>query len=161
MLTLGKSLWKVLVNTILFFFIIIIVSSCNKDKAVEPESKSPFSGISKADSIGKILTSDPDDWKPIKEAGMEFFPEGAFPNPCFAPTGFSLQFRLRAQDSVVITINDTPDHPLRTCLAEKLVPGMYAISVKMGLYDPGIYRLYFKIVRPETTYVSYGDVQIY
>lgn len=160
MLTPGKSHVCILAHFIMFILIIIFISSCSKSKVVEPENKSPFSEISKADSDGKILSSDPDDWKPIEEAGMEFFPKGAYPNPCFAPSGFSISFRLSKQDSVVITINDAPDHSLRTCLAKKLVPGQYAITVKMGLYDPGFYRLYFNIVRPETTYVSYGDVQI-
>lgn len=141
----------------------LLATGCKKNDVVNPPPPlpSPFTGISRSDSTGYIATADSDDWKPIPGAGMQFRPQGAWPNPCLGATGSKIGWFLLSADSVVITINDAPDHIVRTPLSRNLEQGAYELSVGMGLFDPGIYRLYFSIIRPETTYVTYGDIQTY
>ena len=141
----------------------LLVTGCKKEDVVNPPTPIPpsFTGISRSDSAGNFATADSDDWKPIPAAGMQFQPQGAYPNPCLSATGFNIGWHLLSPDSVLITINDTPEHIVKTPLSRILEPGNYVTNVRMGLLDPGIYRLYFYIVRPETTYVTYGDIQTY
>ena len=130
------------------------------NEIVEPKSNGPFSGITEEDVTGKVISEDPDDWRPITAVGMEFKTAGAYPNPCSGPDGFSLCWRLITTDSVLITVNDSPRHVLLTSLSKRLEAGQYCCRQPMGLLKPGIYRVYFNIVRPDTTYVTYGDVQV-
>jgi len=139
----------------------VFIVSCKKNTVVDPpaENTTPFTGITETDSTGTMLSVDPDDWKPISAVGMEF-PEnvGAYPNPCH--NYFSLEWFIRSKDSVLITVNDSPEHSVTTILAQRLDSGEYVISKSLASYRPAIYRLYFKIVRPDSTYTTYGDIQL-
>ena len=59
------------VLTSLILWVCLVSSSCKKDEVVNPSpNRTAFSGISRADSTGIILSDDLDDWKPIEVAGM-------------------------------------------------------------------------------------------
>lgn len=136
----------------------LLLSSCNKGGIVDPGSS--FSGITRTDSTGMVLSSDPGDWEPIPAVGMEFHPQGAYPNPCKAGTGFNLAWHLTQTDSIFITMNDSPAHVLDTLGTWLQAAGNYLVHFPMTGYQPGIYRVYFKVVRPDSTYVTHGDVQV-
>ncbi len=142
-------------------FSLLLCIGCKKDNVLPPsELITPFFGISYADITGEIVEPDSDDWKPLSAVGMQFTPKGAYPNPCEIGIGFSLQWHLAAADSVMITLNDSPDHVVQTVYAKRLAPGNYEIRSQATGLLPAIYRVYFRIVRPESTYVTYGDVQV-
>lgn len=63
-------------------------------------------------------------------------------------------------DSVVITLNDHPNRVINQILTRKLVAGMHSITVSLAGLEPGIYRLYFSIVRPPYVWTTYGDIQV-
>lgn len=139
----------------------LLIVGCKKESAVDPPTQlvTPFFGISRTDSTGYIIEPDSDDWKPISTVGMHFT-WIAHPNPCKPGNGFVLQWRLQVADSVVISINDTPEHVLESLLSRRLVAGNYAESVRLVGYQTAIYRVYFRIVRADSTYMTYGDVQV-
>lgn len=134
------------------------LSSCNKGGVDDPANS--FSAITRADSTGAILSSDPSVWAPIPAVGVEFLPKGAYPDPCKAGRDFMLGWRLAQTDSISITINDSPTDVLNTLGAWLKAPGSYVVSAPMNGFKPGIYCVYFKVVRPDSTYVTYGDVQV-
>jgi len=150
------------VRVALFIGVIFTVMSCTKDKSVDPPAQmiTPFSGITHTDSTGAINGSiDSSDWKPISALGMQFPGEvGVYPNPC--QNLFSIEWVMRSKDSVSITLNDSPQHIVTTILAQRLDSSEYAIRRSLAGYQPAIYRLYFKIIRPDSTYVTYGDIQV-
>jgi hypothetical protein len=157
-----------MVRIVIFIGIILTLISCTKDKSVEPQTelpKTPFTGITHTDSTGIVNGSvDPDDWKPISAIGMEFSRGiGTYPNPCNAEWGCSIAWLQRTRDSVLITINDSPTHILKTFNFIRLDSGL----IGYGFYNhalsglqPAIYRLYFHVIRPDTTYTTYGDIQV-
>jgi hypothetical protein len=151
-----------LVRVILFVGVILTMMSCKKDQSVDPTAQliTPFTGITHTDSTSAIVGSvDSADWKPISVVGMQFPGEvGAYPNPCHDI--FSLEWIIRSKDSVLITLNDSPQHSMVTIFTQRLDSGAYAIRKSLAGYQPAIYRLYFKIVRPDSTYVTYGDIQV-
>ena len=88
---------------------------------------------------------------------------GTYPNPCNAEWGCSIAWLQRTRDSVLITINDSPTHILKTFNFIRLDSGL----IGYGFYNhalsglqPAIYRLYFHVIRPDTTYTTYGDIQV-
>jgi hypothetical protein len=139
-----------------------LIVSCKKNDVVDPPTgmTTPFTGITQTDSTGRVLSIDPDDWKPIAALGMEFPGQGgAYPNPCHRY--FTLYWHLSSKDSVVITLNDSPQHSMATLFNQRVDSGNYSITnSSLASYQPAIYRLYFKIVRLDSTYVTYGDIQI-
>jgi hypothetical protein len=139
----------------------LFATSCKKDNSVDANEAlvTPFYGISKTDETGTVSEPDSDDWKPLSSIGMSFTTI-AHPNPCKPGIGFVLQWRLQAADSVNITINDAPIHALNTLLSKRLVAGQYALTEHLDGYQPAIYRVYFRIVRGDSTYSTYGDVQV-
>jgi hypothetical protein len=144
----------------MFVGLVLVVAGCHKDNSVDPSNDlvTPFHGISKADTTGYVSEPDSDDWRPLSGVGMSFQP-GAYPNPCKAGIGFVLPFHLTSNDSVVVTINDTPGHIVKELLSRRLVAGNYALVGSLGLRS-ATYRVYFRVVRAESTYVTYGDVQV-
>ena len=120
----------------------------------------PFSGISRSDIMGHILEPDSNDWKPLNGIGMEFLPKGAYPNPCDAQIGFDLGWRILSADSIFVTINDWPEHALHTLFAGRLVPGQHVIMAHVDGLLPSVYRVYFHVVRHDSTFTTYGDVQV-
>ena len=134
---------------------------CKKESTVDPAAPlvTVFHNISRADSTGVVIDPDSDDWKPITPIGMSFNP-GAYPNPCRTGGGFVLAWHLFVADSVNITVNDAPDHVVETILAQKLAGGNYAVRSSMAGLQSAIYRVYFRIIRPDSTYVTFGDVQV-
>lgn len=71
-----------------------------------------------------------------------------------------LEYHLIRADSVLITLNDSPTHIVETIGTWKNDSGSYAMADQMTSLQPGIYRVYFKVIRPDSTYVTYGDVQV-
>ncbi len=138
--------------------LLLLLSSCNNSGTDNPANS--FSGITRADSTGALLSSDPSDWAPIPAVGLEFLPKGAYPNPSKAGKGFNLGWHTTQTDSIVITINDSPTHVINTVGAWLEVPGSYVVNYPMSGLQAGIYRVYFKVVRHDSTYVTYGDVQL-
>ena len=139
----------------------LVAPSCKKDNSVEANKTlvTPFYGISKTDQTGTVAEPDSDDWKPLSSVGMSFT-WIAHPNPCEPGSGFVLQWRLQVADSVTITINDAPSHALATPLSRRLAAGQYALTERLDGYQPAIYRVYFRIVRADSIYSTYGDVQV-
>ncbi len=150
------------VGVALFIGVILTIMSCKKDDTIDSpaQSMTSFTGITRTDSTGTISgPADSSDWRPISAVAMEFpGGVGAYPNPCH--DRFSLEWYIRSKDSVLITLNDSPQHSIATIVTQRLDSGEYTISKSLAGYQPGIYRLYFKIVRPDSTYVTYGDIQV-
>ena len=151
---------QILKLAILVSFATVLASSCKKNQVADPPFSTPFSGISQANFMGEILSTNPDDWKPITATGLEFRPQCAYPNPCDADTGFALQWYVPTTDSISLTLNDSPEHVLRTFLQLKIDSGTHYYASSLSGLQPAIYRLYFSLIRPESTYVTYGDLQV-
>jgi hypothetical protein len=145
---------------------VLLLISC-KDNTVDP---GPFSGITETGITGPEPTGnvDPDDWRPIFDCASPDTGEidippctrayPAYPNPSVGTCMFT--FGLATPDSVVITLNDQPTHVAKTILARTLAAGMYAVHIDFAGLNPGIYRLYFCIIRPPDTFSTYGDIQV-
>jgi len=133
--------------------------ACRDDQFItdqEAPPTVPYVGITTTDNIGGIISSDADDWKPIQ--GLQVHP--AYPNPTHALESFTLDFRTFSTDSVRITVNRSPDVVYTVVLDERIIARRYLIGPSVALLNPGIYRVYFSIIRPDTTIVTYGDVEI-
>jgi len=141
--------------------IAVSIAGCKKNEIVDPSTAliTPFQGITRTDVTGTVLEADSNDWKPLTDAGMRFQP-GAYPNPCRVDTGFQLAFHLFSSDSVDISINDAPNHILRTIISRRLIAGNYEVASRVSGFSPAIYRIYCRVIRAESTYVTYGDVQV-
>jgi hypothetical protein len=144
-----------------FLLAALLILSCREEHTVDPPAElvTTFFGISRTDETGRVTEPDSNDWMPLASAGMSFT-DCAHPNPCKSGIGFVLQWRLMVADSVVITINDAPTHVLDTLLSRRLAAGNYADRVSMTGYQRAIYRVYVHIVRADSTYTTYGDVQV-
>jgi len=155
-----------MIKSLVFSFLALLSLSC-RDLVTAPDL---FEGITETDPTGPspIGNIDPDDWKALFEcpppdttvAGVptctEVFP--TYPNPANNVSNF--RFAMAATDSVVITLNDRPGHPVRTVVARILVSGMYSVQVDLSGLGAGIYRLYFSIIRSDETITTYGDIQV-
>ena len=150
------------VGALLCIGVVLTLMSCSKDKSVDPPAQliTPFTGITHTDSTAAIVGSvDSADWKPISAVGMQFPGEvGAYPNPCHDI--FLIEWVMRSKDSVLITLNDSPQHSMVTIFTQRLDSGEYSIRKSLAGYQPAVYRLYFKVIRPDSTYVTYGDIQV-
>jgi hypothetical protein len=151
----------IMICAMLLCSLTFIIVSCKKNDVVDPPTgmTTPFTGITQTDSTGKVLSIDPDDWKPISALGIEFPGQGgAYPNPSYR--NFTIYWHIPSTDSVVITLNDSPQHSMATLFSQRIASGTYAIQGSLSNYQPAIYRLYFKVIRPDSTYVTYGDIQL-
>ncbi len=160
-------------NAILLFVLCIITAfilvSC-KDTTTAPE---PFSGITETGDKGSfsIGNVDPDDWKCISDCPKPGEPDTsshvhpaytcpfpAYPNPAVGSCYF--QYALATTDSVLITLNDMPEHVVKTIVAHKQSAGMYVAQIDLSGLEAKIYRLYFVVIRPPYSCLSYGDIQV-
>jgi len=91
---------------------------------------------------------------------MEFQLQGAYPNPCRTGTGFDLGWHLVQTDSILVTINDLLTHVVETMVTWRNDSGSYVVTAPITNFQPGIYRIYFKAIRPDSEYINYGDVQV-
>lgn len=133
--------------------------SCRQDSSVDATAgPASFNGITATDGNGNILRIDADDWRPIPESGLSLRP--VYPNPCTSRDGTILDFRISTQDSIRIVLLDRPTHIIDIFLAARLQPGLYSYRLRLVPYEPGIYRVEFRIVRAESTLATYGDVEI-
>ena len=150
--------------SVLLFSICLLgmLASCKSDEIVNTSTQitTPFTGITKTNIAGNILSIDASDWKEFSIGKLKYLPQPVRPNPCTSDTGFVFQWLQQSRDSVIITLNDSPSHIMATLVAQKLDSGAYAVQGNVKAFQPAIYRLFFKIVRPESTYTTYGDVQI-
>jgi hypothetical protein len=152
-------------NSTAFLVIVaaIAITSCHKDSnsIVSADPPTPFTGITKTDVTGAVTSADPDDWKSLVSASGGIDPlHPAYPNPCDTSKGCSLAWRMLSADSLLITLNDSPTNRLKTVYNGRLQPGQYTVRVYTSGLAPAIYRVYFKIVRPDTVFTTYGDVQV-
>jgi len=142
---------------VLFITIAVILISC-KDTTTGPE---PFSGITETGDISPepIGNVDPDDWKCISDCPKPGEPDTssymlpaytcpspAYPNPATRTCTF--YYSLATKDSVVVTLNDKPEHVIMTLVAQKQLAGWYSVSIDLSGLEPKIYRLYFIVIRP-------------
>lgn len=144
------------------FAALVISNSCNQaDPANSPTlAVTDFAGVTNTDSTGIITSIDPDDWKPFSVGNVEFILHAAYPNPCTAGKGFSFAWYQQSRDSVLITLNDSPSHLVTTFIAQTLDSGQYVFHNRLDNFQPAIYRLYFRIVRPDSIFTSYGDIEV-
>jgi hypothetical protein len=156
---------RTLVGVALFVGLILTMISCKKDNSVDPPARliTPFTGITYTDITGRITgLVDSTDWKPISIGKIEYILHPAYPNPCSADTASVLSWWQQSRDSVVVTLNDSPSHILATFISQRLDSGQYAYSLHNHLngFQPAIYRLYFHIAKADSTYTTYGDIQV-
>ena len=152
-----------LVRVVLFVGVILTIVSCKKEEIVDPPAQliTPFSGITTTDSTGRIIASvDSIDWKSISVGSKHYILRPAYPNPCSVGRGFVFQWYQQSRDSVVITLNDSPSHVLATLVAARLDSGNYEVMNEVIGFQPAIYRLFFQIVKTDSTHITYGDIQV-
>ncbi|MEW6511967.1 MAG: hypothetical protein AB1428_13530 [Bacteroidota bacterium] len=154
------------VTRALSFLLPAVVSLCCTDLGTEPDL---FSGITETgpsgpQPIGKI---DIDDWRQISlcdppDSIYNFqrcvFVAAAYPNP--ASGGSNFQFTIPGWDSVVITLNDRPDHAIDWVARRRIPPGTHQFSVPLTGLEPKLYRLYFSVIRPPQVWTTYGDIEV-
>ncbi len=134
-----------------------LMAGCREDLGVPPpELPAPYSGITSTDGNGSVLSVDTADWKPIDALGT--FVNPAFPNPC--TTNFNFIFRLAAADSIVITLNAAPSAVVEVIASGRFGQGQFQVIGDVASLSPGIYRVYFTVVRGGALYTTYGDVQV-
>ncbi len=131
-------------------------SSCEKNTASTLPC-SPFGGITRTDSNGKVISRDPDDWNGGR---------GVYPNP--AKQAVSLTYSLSQRGRVRITINDRVDRVVATLIDREQGAGTYQIAWFLT-NDAGeplpdcIYRLFLTITDPTDGRIHlqmHGDIQI-
>ena len=155
-----------LVGVMLFIGVILTIISCKKDNSVDPPAQliTPFTGITHTDStgFGVVGSVDSSDWKSISIGKIQYILHPAYPNPCSTGTGCDITWWQQSRDSVVITLNDSSSHILATFISQRLDSGQYAYSLHNHLngFQSAIYRLYFHVVKAESTYTTYGDIQV-
>jgi hypothetical protein len=154
------------VRVVLFIGVILTMVACKKENSVSPPAQltTSFTGITHTDStgFGVVGSADSSDWKSISIGRIQYILHPAYPNPCSAGKGCVVAWWQQSQDSVVITLNDSPSHILATFISQRLDSGQYAYSLHNHLngFQPAIYRLYFHVVKADSTYTTYGDIQI-
>ncbi len=123
-----------------------------------PENR--FSGITETGPSGPapIGNIDPNDWKPLSISGDTYYLSAAYPNP--TSDACSVHFQSPGEDSLIVSLNDTPSHVIKTIASRRLSPGVYLWRWSNSDLESGIYRVYFAVVRPHNVYVTYGDIKI-
>ena len=142
----------------LLLLLLLLLPRCREDLPVELPVLTTFTGITETAEDGTVLSSDPDDWRSIIEAGLYVQP--AYPNPCDRSSSFTISFRLSRPESLRITLNDRIDHVARTVISETVPAGPTKFKPAVAYMDTKIYRLYITVIRPDAEYTTYGDVDI-
>lgn len=142
----------------LLLLLLLLLPRCREDLPVEFPVLTTFTGITETAADGTVLSSDPDDWRSIIEAGLYVQP--AYPNPCDRSSSFTISFRLSRPESLRITLNDRIDHVARTVISETVPAGPTKFKPAVAYMDTKIYRLYITVIRPDAEYTTYGDVDI-
>jgi len=135
-----------------------ILAGCRQGIVVSEPSAPPFSGITATSADGTVVQNDPDDWKPPQGVNAQVHP--VHPNPCTRDGSFEFIFVLTQRDSVIVTLNDTPEHVVDVIIQQSVNSGEHRITPFIRNLLPGPYRLYFTIVRPTIVASTYGDIQI-
>ena len=103
--------------------------------------------------------TDQDDWQPLYIGSTDTIGLGpTCPNPTSGITRFG--FSLPRRDSLVISLNDRPDNTVRNIDDRQFDAGFYVKQIDLSGLKPDIYRLYFKVIRGNVTYSSYGDIKV-
>lgn len=135
-----------------------ILAACRQGVVVPEPAAPPFSGITATSSDGTVVQNDPDDWKPLQGVNAWVYP--VHPNPCTRDESFEIVFVLTQRDSVIATLNDTPDHVVDVIIQQSVNPGEHRITPFVRNLPPGLYRLYVTVVHATFVASTYGDVQI-
>ena len=145
---------------ICIFLIFWALPGCKKSTNPE-ESYSPFTGITERDEVGDIIgNDDPDDWK---DSGI-LHSLMAYPNP-YNPV-CRIVFVLDSLAYVKITVNNGPNNVIRS-LVDQTLGQAHWYSVQWDSKNnsheevpDGIYRAYFSATTDDTTYQTYGDIEL-
>ena len=135
-----------------------VVAACRQGVVVPEPSTPPFSGITATSADGTVVQNDPDDWKPLQGVNARVYP--VHPNPCTRDGSFEIMFVLTQRDSVIVTLNDTPDHVVDVIIQQSVNQGEHRITPFIRNVSPGLYRLYVTVVHTTIVASTYGDVQI-
>ena len=154
--------------TSLLCLALYVLSSCDGNEFIGPPEE--FLGITETVNdptpIGSI---DADDWKPLFDCPppdttvpsalptcTKAYP--VYPNPASGSIIFN--FTVSQSDSIIISLFDRPYHRISIIANRRFVAGAYSFTISLNGLQYTVHRLYFTVVRPTGTYVTYGDIQV-
>jgi hypothetical protein len=156
---------SILRNTYLLCLALCTLSACKDNGSIPPPDQ--FVGITETfydpTPIGAV---DADDWKPMFDCPptppfsiptcTKAYP--VYPNPASGSCTFYCT--ISQTDSIIITLYDKPNHPVSTIANRRFQGGVYSFTINLSGLQYTIHRLYFTVVRPSGTYMTYGDIQV-
>jgi hypothetical protein len=146
------------VTRILWIVVLIIIISCHK-------SDDEISGITRTDANGNILSVDEDDWVMRSSAPSENEPSISPPYP--NPVSGAISFRFGLADTMRITFQIKNSKKIVRTLRDDELMAIGYHSIFWDLKDDGgeavpdgLYRCIIIFVYGDTTFNTYGDIQI-
>lgn len=135
----------------------ILLSCDNPDDSIR--------GITRTDAYGNILSVDPDDWVMRSSVPSENEPSvsAPYPNPVTGP----MHFRIGLPDSMRVTlVIKNSKKKVRTLADQELLQsGLHLIFWDLKNNDgetvpDGLYRCAMTFMYGDTTFSTYGDIEI-
>lgn len=158
----------------LWMAMLIVVTSCQSDSAqdsFEAQARKTPSGITRTDSAGRIISTDPDDWRtgPLFEGNVEVSVP-AYPNPSRGEritidiliSGLEsvnrLQVYTRTSNGTPLFLYEINDSPLPTGLNQIYLDAASFSQVRSYQDAIGLHRVF--VYDQNANLITYGDVQI-
>ena len=154
--------------TSLLCLALYVLSACDGNEFIGPPEE--FLGITETlNDPTPIGIIDADDWKPLFDCpppdttGPSTLPTCTKANPVYpnpASGSCTFDFMVSQSDSIIVTLFDRPYHLISIIANRRFAGGAYSFTISLSGPQHTIHRLYFTVVRPTGTYVTYGDIQV-